>query len=364
MSLHHSEHSHHAVIERGARAHRFRKHEHPFKKGLRRSTYGLLISFASITFIYALLAFSTPPERVERGMTFVPMYARELGLDWREAYLATLDDLGVRKLRLSAHWPTVEPSRDVYDFSELHYMLDEAQKRGAQAIISVGRRTPRWPECHTPQWAQDLSWDESKHEIREVVERTVLEFRDHPAVEMWQVENEPFLSVFADMHCGDSLDEEFLKEEIALVKELDPSRKILITDSGNLGTWWKPYRLGDAFGTSVYIYLWNPEIGPFKSIIPPSFYRAKLSLVELFFENKPSYLIELSIEPWLTKPVIETPLDVQFERMDMKKFEEILAFAEKTHFERQYLWGAEWWYWLKGKGHPEFWERGKEVFSE
>ena len=88
----------------------------------------------------------------------------------------------------------------------------------------------------------------------------------------WQVENEPYLGVFATEFCG-ALDEDFLKEEIALVRSLDPTRPILVTDSGNLGIWKEPYKLGDAFGTSVYVYFWNPELGQFKTILPPWFYR-------------------------------------------------------------------------------------------
>ena len=86
----------------------------------------------------------------------------------------------------------------------------------------------------------------------------------------WQVENEPYLEVFAKEYCGD-LDEVFLSKQVEFVKTLDSSRPILVTDSGNLGTWYKPWSHGDVFGTSVYVYLWNSEIGPFKSYLPSSF---------------------------------------------------------------------------------------------
>lgn len=324
--------------------------------------YLLLALFVLSSITYALLSISRPPEKIVYGMSFSASYSKELGLDWKETYLAILDDLRVRRLRLTAHWPTIENTKDVYDFSELRFQLDEAQKRGARAVVVLGRRTPRWPECHVPHWYDNLSEVEAQARVKNAVQKTVEEFKDHPAVEMWQVENEPFLEVFAPMHCGE-LNEKLLKEEIELVHSLDPSRKVLVTDSGNLGTWFSPYRLGDAFGTSVYIYLWNPELGPFKSLLPPSFYRVKHALMELLFGEKPSYLIELSIEPWLVTPVVDTPLETQFERMDVEKFNEIIEYARKTHFERQYLWGAEWWYWLSKKGHPEFWEKGRKVFE-
>jgi hypothetical protein len=50
--------------------------------------------------------------------------------------------------------------------------------------------------------------------------------------------------------------------------------------------------------------------------------------------------------------------------MNPTKFEEILMYAEDTHFDRQYLWGVEWWLWLRDRGHPEMWERGQRLFSK
>jgi hypothetical protein len=240
--------------------------------------------------------------------------------------------------------------------------MRKAEEAGAEVIFGVGRRLPRWPECHTPDWAQGLSWEEQKKEILALIETTVLRYKDSPAITYWQVENEPYLEVFAFEHCGE-LDEAFLQEEIDLVRRLDPSRPILLTDSGNLGTWVGAYRKGDAFGTSVYVYFWNPELGQFKTILPPWAYRVKENVVQLFFGEKETMLIELSLEPWLIQPVVDVPIDIQFERMNLEKMEEILAYAKDTRYERQYLWGAEWWYWLKKNGYPEMWERGREIFK-
>ena len=158
------------------------------------------------------------------------------------------------------------------------------------------------------------------------------------------------------------LDKEFLDEEIALVHNLDPTRPVLVTDSGNLGTWIGAYRRGDIFGTSVYVYLWNEQTGPFRSFLPPETYMVKRKAMELVFGKKESLLIELSVEPWLNYPIASTSIETQFSRMNIEKFEEILEYAKKTSFERQYLWGAEWWYWLKENDEPEFWERAKELF--
>ncbi len=325
--------------------------------------YGLIALLLLFAALFAYLIQKPVPERITYGMSFNTVYARELGLDWQAAYDALVDGLGVRHLRLAAHWPMVEPTDGQYNFTELDYQIRRAEAVGAEVILAVGRRLPRWPECHIPDWTKSLSPEEARTELLTYIEAVVLRYKDSPAIHLWQVENEPFLKVFAFEHCGE-LDTELLDAEIALVRELDPGTPILVTDSGNLGTWRGAYSRGDYFGTSVYLYFWNPELGQFRTILPAWAYRFKEKLVALFYGKKPTYLIELSAEPWLITPVVSTPLETQFSRMDVHKFNDIIQYARDTRYERQYLWGGEWWYYLKQKGHPEMWERGRLLFDE
>jgi hypothetical protein len=214
-----------------------------------------------------------------------------------------------------------------------------------------------------PNWARDTEQIAQQDIQLEYMTTVVERYRNSPAVTIWQVENEPFLEVFAFEHCGE-LDREFLNKEIAMVRELDPTRPILVTDSGNLGLWMGAYSRGDMFGTSVYVHFWNPELGQFRTVLPAWAYRVKDNLMSLIYGRKPSYLIELSAEPWLIQPIIDTPLDVQFTRMNLETFEDIITYAEATRYEKQYLWGAEWWYWLYLQDRPEMWERGKRLYNE
>lgn len=311
-----------------------------------------------------LLARKEAPERITYGMSFNASYAVELGLDPMSVLRGLTDELMIRHFRLAAHWNQIEPLRNVYDFELMDEELSHVEKRGGTVIFGVGRRLPRWPECHIPSWAQPLSWEEQKQEIREYIETVVTRYKDSSAITYWQVENEPYLSVFAPEFCGDTLDEDFLREEVALVHELDPTRPVLVTDSGNLGTWKGAYTHGDAFGTSVYVYFWNPELGKFRTVLPPWFYRVKENLMRLMYGEKETLLIELSLEPWLVDPVAEVPIDVQLTRMNPQMFDEIVAYAKKTRFETQYLWGGEWWYWLRERGNDTFWEKGKLLFTQ
>ena len=300
------------------------------------------------------------------GVSFSRFHADELKLNWEKTYLAILDDLKVRHLRLSAHWPLTEPKKDVYNFSELDFQFREAEKRNATIILAVGHRLPGWPECHTPEWVVPLSTDQHEHELLKYVETVVNRYKDSPALQYWQIENELFLGFFSRSSCKQHNEkgQEILQEEIDLVRRLDSVHPIVITDSGEFGTWYQAYKTGDVFGTSIYIYVWwRNFLGPIRYPITPAFFRIKHSLVRLIYGAKPTMVIELSSEPWLLQPLVDTPIDIQLQRMGIDKFNEIINFSSKTGFDDFYLWGAEWWYWLKQQGYPEHWDRARELYK-
>jgi len=300
------------------------------------------------------------------GVSFSKFHADELKLDWKKTYLAILDDLNVRRLRLTAHWPLTEPKDGIYNFSELDFQIREAEKRNATVILAVGRRLPGWPECHTPDWVEKLPLDQQRVKLLEYIEIVVNRYKKSPAIQYWQVENEMFLVFFSRSLCGKygSGLEDLLKKEINLVHKLDPSRQVIITDSGEFGTWYKAYRTGDVFGTSMYLYVWwRNVLGPIRYPITPAFFKIKNSIVRLIYGKKSSIVIELSAEPWLLQPIVDTPIDVQLQRMGIDKFNEMINFSSKTGFDTFYLWGAEWWYWMNQNNHPEFWNRARELYK-
>jgi hypothetical protein len=323
----------------------------------------LLIGFLVIFILYLLVSFRTIPEEVDYGVSFNTLYAKELGLNWVEVYSKILNELKPEKIRLAAHWDMIEPQKDSFNFSELDFQVNNAAAKNVEIIMAVGKRLPRWPECHIPDWAFDLSKEETESEILEYIDAVVSRYKDNDAIKIWQVENEPFLSFFAKEHCID-FDKDFLDKEIELVETLDPSREILITDSGELSTWRNAYKRGDIFGNTLYIYAWNEWMGDFRSFVLPGFYSAKRNIWNLVYGKKEAIIAELSLEPWLDKPVIEEDTAVQIQRMSPEKFENVLKFAKQTGFKTQYLWGAEWWYYMKLQGEDWYWERGKEVFRK
>jgi len=316
---------------------------------------GISVGFA-VFFLLALLFNPPPAENVTLGVTFSDKYAVSLGLDWREVYISILDDIGVRKFRIPVYWDQVEKKSGVYDWSDVDWMLEEAGKRGAEVILAIGHKTPRWPECHTPKWAKILSEEELQQRVLRIVRREVEHFKDFDNVTLWQVENEPLF------HFGDCPppDREFLKEEIDLVRSLD-DRSIMVTDSGELSTWVRTASLGDVLGISMYRLVWNKNLGFLFWPLTPRYYSERIVLVKKVVDRV--IISELQAEPWFRGSFDETSLEEQFETMNLPHLLNTIDFAKRTGADEVYLWGVEWWYWLKEQGNTDFYTAARGLFD-
>jgi len=292
------------------------------------------------------------------GVTFSTLQAKELGLQWKDVYLATLDDLKVKNIRIPVYWDEVEKSPDQYDFSEIDWQMDEAQKRNAKIILAIGQRVPRWPECHRPIWEESADEKKQKEDLLKYLEVVILRYKDNSALEIWQVENEPFLNVFGNCPVGNG---KLLDQEIALVGKLDSNHKIMITDSGELSSWTQTAKRGDYFGSSIYRSV-QTFLGFFsyKYITPTAFYRLKAWLVGK--SSNEIFVSELQAEPWTRQPMTQTSVKDQAKSFDIQDFKDNILFARQLGFPRIYFWGVEWWYWKKLQGDASFWTTAQEMF--
>ena len=312
---------------------------------------GLYIYLAKISY--------NPNRKITYGATFTKSFAKYLGLDWQQTYLAILDDLKVRYIRIPVFWNEIEPEKDLYNFKDIDWQINEAEKRDAHLILVVGRRQPRWPECHDPAWVQGTDYKEVRVKILKNIEMVVNRYKNSKAVDLWQVENEPFLDFFGK--CP-KISKKELKEEVSLVKSLD-KRKVLVTDSGELSSWYPAIKMGDVFGTTLYRVTYNKYIGYFRYVfIPASFYRIKA-----FLWGQPqdaSYIAELQAEPWFPNGPMGSTLAEQYKTMNANLLIKNAEYANQTNFYRAYFWGVEWWYWLKTtQKDNSVWEAAKKYFE-
>ncbi len=318
----------------------------------------VLFSLASVILIFFNFPVWKENANAKLGVTFSLRYAGDIGLNWREAYLATLDDLGVKKIRIPVYWDLTEPKEGEYNFADLDWQLEEAQKRNAEIILAIGQKVPRWPECAIPEYVKN---DDAKRktELAKFIEVVVNRYKNNPSVRYWQVENEPFLK-FGE--CP-ALDVNLLDNEIAIVRKIDPSRKIIITDSGELSLWTNAEKRADIFGTTMYRTIYSNKYGFYTYPIGPRFFQFKYWMNRLIVGQKNAIVIELQAEPWIAGWTTNQPLANQFVSMNVDKLRENVSFAKKVGFPEIYLWGVEWWYWLKiTQNHPELWNTAREMF--
>ena len=293
------------------------------------------------------------------GVTFSIKYAKDMKLDWREAYLAVLDDLKVKHLRIPAYWDETEPGEGRFNFDDLDWQLAEAEKREAKVILSIGYRLPRWPECHIPDWAKDKPRADFENDALGYLKTTIERYRANDAVIYWQIENEPFLRGFGE--CP-KFSAEFLDKEIALARSLD-QRLIIISDSGELSLWFQVAKRADIFGTTMYRAIWNKYLGYFNYPLPPEFFHFKANIVRSFGTMRRAIVIELQAEPWGPKMAYDLSPEEEANSFSLEKFRDNIEYAKTVGFPEVYLWGAEWWYWKKQNGDSRYWEIAKEVFK-
>ena len=323
----------------------------------------VLIVMAVIWAIINALDFSQG-KPVKFGVTFSHKFASQnLGLDWTEVYWAIINDLGVKDVRLAVPWDTVEEQDDFYNFTDFEWMVEQAEKRGINIIMAIGRRTPRWPECHDPRWLANLNEQKADQEILELLEQIVSHFKKYENILAWQVENEPLLDLFGE--CPKA-DKEFLEREVELVRSLD-ERPIMITDTGELSNWTEAAGLADIFGVTMYKTVWNKFIGVWRYPWPPAYYYFKAKRIERQYKLDKIIVSELQAEPWTTGEQSLIFMDVadQFNLFNRNDFEKNLAYVKRAGFSQAYLWGVEWWYWLKKeKNMPQFWNEAKLIWQK
>lgn len=331
-------------------------------KNIHRFKILLIILILVLFFIFLLSRGRVyEPSQLEYGVTFSKKQAQNLNIDWQKVYLSMFDDLGVKKIRLSAYWDEIEPQEGNYSWQDFDWQINRASERPVEIILALGTRLPRWPECHFPEWSRGRQKAEVENKTLDYISRVVERYKNNQKIIAWQIENEPFLSHFGD--CP-KFDKNFLDQEIMLVRSLD-ARPIVITDSGELSFWLSAARRADIFGTSMYRDTYSQF---FKNYIhypvAPRFFKFKKNLASLFAKPKDWLVIEMQAEPWGKEPYQNLSQAERDRTMNIEKFKSMVEFGRQTGFREFYLWGVEFWYWELSQGRPETWNYARSLFRK
>lgn len=323
----------------------------------------IFVAIFVIIIIFLIFIFKKnfgPDSHIIWGATFSTKYAQELGLDEKKLFVKLLDDLEITTIRLPIYWDELEPIKGRFNWTKWDWFIQTAQARGIEIMPVLGRRVPRWPECHEPLWLLGKTEQHKKQEILKLLAVEINHLKKFDNIKKWQIDNEPFADFFGQ--CPPS-SAEFVKQEINLARKLD-SRPVVITESGELSTWTQGAKIADIIGTSMYRVTWNKWWGYFMWPLPPAYYYYKADLLmDKFKHVKQVINTELQVEPWAAQRYIkDAPLAEQFHGMSLEQVAANIEYAEKTGLQEIYLWGVEWWYWL-GVEHDDwrFWQLGKKL---
>jgi hypothetical protein len=286
-----------------------------------------------------------PVRNPNLGVSFSKERSEELGLDWKANYTALLDDMQLKHFRLMSYWSAHEKTRGQFDFADLDWQVSEAAKRGAGVDIVLGLRQPRWPECWQPDWAYNLKGNDWKQALYSYIKIVVNRYKNNPVVQHWQLENEAVNNWFGACSAPDR---QRIDEEFALVKKLDPDRKIRMSLSDQhglpLGT-----PVPDEYGFSVYRTVWNTFSPWHFYIIYPTpiwYHRLRATVIDLI-QHKPIFIHELQMEPWGPKDTRELSVSEQNKSMSPEQIRRSMTFARQIGTKDIDMWGGEWWYWRK-----------------
>jgi hypothetical protein len=288
------------------------------------------------------------------GASFSLHRCHELGLDPKKLLTAAIEDVGFRRFRLMSYWNIHELSQGTYDFTELDWQMDVCATHDCAVSLSIGKRQPRWPECHIPDWALQLSKQDWQSALMKYLEAVVNRYKNHPALVSWQLENEALLKSFGYCRDGD-YSRHRLRNEFDLVTSLDTSRPVIMTLSDS---WGLPIRRPkpNMYAMSLYRATINKNGRYTISKRDPGFYRLRAKIIQLL-KRRPVFIHELQAEPWLSTAITEAPVAEQLKRFNVNTLEQNVIFARQTGLIPIDLWGLEWWYWLKEKhGNATLWK--------
>jgi hypothetical protein len=202
------------------------------------------------------------------GTTYTKHAAQSAGLSHAEAF-KLMHEMGIDTVRLGSYWDAIQPDGPGdWNTSELDEQLALARKYNMKIILTVGMKSPGWPEGYVPGWARpkELKADPpkgffgkvdawlAKHwsfyrenrgeaatptnlaqdpKLREQALAYVGKLVEHVGgnddIIAFQVENEPGMPFGPNR---EYVSNDFVAEEIRTIKAADPAKRPLALNTG------------------------------------------------------------------------------------------------------------------------------------
>jgi glycosyl hydrolase family 42 (putative beta-galactosidase) len=298
------------------------------------------------------------------GVSFIADDAESLGLNPQQT-MSALVGIGVKQFRLVSYWSDIEPSPGQYDFSQLDWEFAQADAAHAKVILDVGLRQPGWPECHAPTWVNTAQPDSQwQPQLEQFMQTVVNRYKDNPALQSYQIENEYFLRGFGN--CT-NYDRNRLVAEVNLVKMLDLAHPIIIARSNNAIGFPTGQPQPDEFSITMYKRVWDANFTHRYLQYPfPAWYYAFLAGFQKIFLDKDMIVGELQANAWPPhgQAITQTSLAEQNKSLDAARLRANISFAKTTGMPVIELWGGDYWYYRLVVLHdPSLWNVAKQEFA-
>jgi len=344
-----------------------------YKKYWRKNVFSKIsVILIAIIIVLVLLMYSVAQwyiysernTKLQLGVSFIPDYAQSLGLNPEQTMNALLN-IGVKQFRIVSYWNDIEPSKNVYDFSQLDWEFSKAEAHHAKIILTLGLRQPRWPECHPPNWVNTSeptsTW---QPELESFMAKVIERYKNSPSLEEYQLENEYFLQGFGDCN---NFSRSRLVSEYNLVKKLDPSHPIIIGRSNNTVGLSIGAPRPDIVGISVYKRVWDAGYTHRYIEYPyPAWYYAFVAGMQKIFTGKDMIITEMQAEAWPPdgKNINQISISEQNKSLNAERLKNRFSYAEATGMKQIEMWGAEYWYYRDKVLHdPSLWNVAKKEFN-
>ena len=309
------------------------------------------------------------------GASFSHVHLRGLDLGPSRA-IKEFKSLNLPWIRLGCYWNEIEKKPGKFSFSQINPLVEFCEKNNINVVLTVGMKAPRYPEYYIPSWlskkihlrklskiskSNDLLLDAAMNYLENIVKH----FKKSKAIKVWQVENEP---MDPPGPLWLRINSNFLEAEVALIKKLDPERKILVNlwgvELNKRKVYKKAMTFADVVGLDIYLRRPIPFFKWFNKYIGPSDSKEKIKEIvdEIKLQDKKVWIAELQAEPWEPEELVTKKKNPP--SFLPKHFEENLKYAADLKPEVVLLWGFEYWYWKKQNGDLRYWQEAKRVINK